>query len=486
MEARSLEYIAEACGGELTGDRELAVSRVCTDSRQARSSDLFVALRGDRFDGHQFAAAAARQGAAALMVDRANLGQVTADLRQAGLCDTTARVAVDDTRAALGRLAARYRGDFRLPIFAVGGSNGKTTTKELLAALLRQRYATLWSEASFNNAIGVPLTLLRLEAVHAAAVLEVGTNHPGELAPLVRMIRPRYGLITNLGPEHLEFFGDLKGVAAEEGWLAELLPESGKLFLNGDTAGAGDLLRRGRAPVVQTGLGGHNDWRARNVRLDDRGVSFTVEAPAPEWSGEYRVNLLGRHQASNALLALAAGAEAGLTREELAAGLAVCQPLSRRMQMDEAGGARILDDTYNANADSMLAALETLAQLSCGGRRIAVLGDMAELGVHAEAAHRQAGRRAAELRLDALYTVGRLAGATAAAARAAGLLEVREFAEAAEAAAALRRELKRDDLVLLKASRASRLERIGAALREGTVTQAGTDGRGGEPENRTI
>ena len=172
-------------------------------------------------------------------------------------------IAVEDTRKALGQLAAQYRKDFVLPVVAVGGSNGKTTTKELVASVLKQELATLWSEASFNNDIGVPLTLLRLEKSHQAAVLEVGTNHPGELAPLVKMIQPNYGIITCVGREHLEFFGDLAGVAREEGWLAELLPADGKLFVNGDDEWTSRAVERTRAQVVRVGFAAGNDWRAR-------------------------------------------------------------------------------------------------------------------------------------------------------------------------------------------------------------------------------
>ena len=207
------------------------------------------------------------------------------------------------SRAALGKLAAAYRKDFALPVICVGGSNGKTTVKELIASVLEQKLATLWSEASFNNDIGVPLTLLRLEKSHQAAVLEAGTNHPGELAPLVKMIQPKFGVITNIGREHLEFFGDVAGVAREEGWLAELLPADGKLFLNGDNEWTEKIAARTKAKVVRVGIGEKNDWRAEKIRLDKNGVTFRVTARrSEEFSGEYRINLLGRHQVANALL----------------------------------------------------------------------------------------------------------------------------------------------------------------------------------------
>jgi UDP-N-acetylmuramoyl-tripeptide--D-alanyl-D-alanine ligase len=308
---------------------------------------------------------------------------------------------------------------------------------------------------------------LRLEHSHQAAVLEAGTNHPGELAPLVKMIQPQFGVITSIGREHLEFFNELSGVAQEEGWLAELLPAEGTLFINGDSAWADAIAARAQARVVRVGFGPQNDWRAGKVRLDRSGVTFQVTAPKAEFSGEYRVNLLGRHQVVNALLAVGSGEEHGLGRAEIQRGLADCQPPKMRMQFWEAGGVRVLDDCYNANADSMRAALDTLCELPLQGRRVAVLGDMAELGAQSDAAHEEIGRRAAELKIGQLFTVGARSAGLARAARAAGLTRVIEFADADAATRAVKNFLKPGDVVLLKASRSCRLERIAESLRSG-------------------
>ena len=460
MDARSLSYIVAACSGELlAGPPEAAVLRVCTDSRQVRPGDLFIPIQGDRFDGHNFLADAAGKGATAVLVERARLGCA------AGLPKPVGIVSVDDTRAALGRLAARYRADFSIPVIAVGGSNGKTTTKELIASVLRQMGPALWSEASFNNDIGVPLTLLKLERTQTAAVLEAGTNHPGELAPLLRMIQPQFGVLTSIGREHLEFFGDLAGVAREEGCLADVLPPSGKLFLNGDSDWSPALARRAQAPVVTVGFGGRNTWRARKVRVGEEGVRFEAEAPQAGFSGEYQLRLLGRHQVSNALLALAAGTELGATPEQARRGLFECAPPKMRLQVWEARGVRVIDDAYNANADSMLVALQTLADFPCRGRRVAVLGDMAELGEHADAAHSEVGRRCAELGLNLLIAVGTAARGMARAARDGGLRETREFADVASASSGVPMLLEPGDVVLLKASRSTGLERVAGALR---------------------
>jgi UDP-N-acetylmuramoyl-tripeptide--D-alanyl-D-alanine ligase len=466
VESRKLNFIINACAGKLVkGSAKASIRRVCTDSRQAGAGDLFIALRGERFDGHEFLEDVAKRDVAAVMAERA---EASADL-------PCAVVAVDNTRQALSRIAAEYRKDFSLPIVAVGGSNGKTTTKELIASVLRQKLKTLWSDASFNNDIGVPLTLLRIEKAHQAAVLEVGTNHPGELAPLVKMIAPQFGVITNIGREHLEFFGDLAGVAAEEGSLAELLPSGGKLFINGDSEWTPQIIRRAAAQVVRVGTGEKNDWRASDIRTDHAGVTFMVNTPRQEFSGEYRIHLLGRHQVSNALLAMGVGAELGLSRAEVERGLAECSPPKMRLQLWEIKGVQVLDDAYNANSDSALAALRTLQDLPCKGRRVAVLGDMAELGAHTESAHEEVGRHAAELGVDQLFAVGKMASVTARAARAGGLNRVLEFAEVEAAAAAIEKFIRKGDVLLLKASRASRLERIAEVLRAGDASKKKTE-----------
>ena len=452
-----MKFVAEACAAELKrGSGEMSIKGICTDSRHARTGDLFFAIRGERFDGHDFLNEVTAKRVGAVVVEPE---KIPAALPECAV------LVVDDARRALGRLAAAYRREFSLPVIAVGGSNGKTTVKELIASVLRQQWTVLWSEASFNNDIGVPLTLLRLEKSHQAAVLEAGTNHPGELAPLVKMIQPKYGVITSIGREHLEFFGDVAGVADEEGWLAELLPPDGRLYVNGDSEWTEPVARRTRATVMRVGFGDKNDWRAKGIRLDKNGATFRVEAPKHEFSGEYRVNLLGRHQVVNALLAVAVGEELGLDCSAVRAGLADCKPARMRMEFWEAGGVRVLNDAYNANADSTVAALETLCDLPLQGRRVAVLGDMAELGGQSEAAHAEVGRRAAELGIGQLFAVGKMAPVMAAAARKAGLSRVIEYADVEAAKSAVKNFLKAGDVVLLKASRASRLERIAESLK---------------------
>ena len=455
MEPRSLGYVTAACEGELReGSSDAMVNNLSTASRQAGPGSLFFALSGERFDAHDFVEQAAGQGACAVVMNRNKARTLPC-----------AVIAVEDTRKALGRLAARYRADYQASVVAVGGSNGKTSTKEILATLLRQKFTTLWSEASFNNDVGVPLTLMKLTREHRAAVLEVGTNHHGELQPLLAMSRPQMTVLTNIGREHLEFFKDLAGVAQEEGWLAEMTPPDGKLFVNGDSEWTPAIARRCRGQVFRAGLGEHNEWRAADIRMDARGSHFLVAAPSPAYSGRYDLSLIGRHQVTNALLAMAVAAELGVSAEQIRGGLAECKPAKMRLQVWQVHGIQVLDDAYNANADSMAAALETLSEFPCSGKRIAVLGDMAELGEASAAGHREIGRKAAELHVDYLITAGRWADETAGAARAAGLDAVQACPDLDSATKALKEIMRPGDVLLLKASRASGFERLGEALK---------------------
>jgi UDP-N-acetylmuramoyl-tripeptide--D-alanyl-D-alanine ligase len=454
-----LKYIAEAAGGALTrGGANALARRVHTDSRSVQAGDLFVALAGERFDAHAFLPEVAARGAVAAIVARGR----GVDAPELGLIE------VGDTRRALGRLAARYREDFDLPVIAVGGSNGKTTAKELIASVLARRLATLKSAASFNNDIGVPRTLLELETGHQAAVIELGSNHPGELGPLVQMVQPRFGVVTSLGREHLEFFGDIYGVAEEEGWLAELLPADGLLLVHGDSPQISRVVERAACPVMRLGFGRSCEWQVQDVQVKTAGTIFRVSSPRDEFDGEYRVRMPGRHHAVNALFAVALGAELGLSREEVRRGLETCEPAAMRSNLFEARGVTILDDAYNANADSMSAALRTLSDLPCAGRRVAVLGAMAELGEQSPFAHEEVGRVAVEAGVDRLFVVGAEAQPIADAAAAAGLEGVDHFVSVEACAPAVSGWVRPGDVVLVKASRAARLERIVERLKVGT------------------
>jgi UDP-N-acetylmuramoyl-tripeptide--D-alanyl-D-alanine ligase len=467
MEPQTVQFIAEATGGSLiTGDPTVVVERFCTDSRKLQRGDLFVAIRGERFDGHEFAAAACEAGAAVVVVER---GSAPSHPQGAAIIE------VADTRQAFGALAAAYRKKFSLPVVAVAGSNGKTTTKEILASILRQAGPGLWSEASFNNDIGVPATLLQLKQEHQTLVQEIGTNHPGELRPLIEIVAPRLGVITSIGREHLEHFGDLAGVVEEEGVLAELLPADGVLFLNADSDYSDVIQARASAATVQVGTTPGCDWQVTSVQVAPMMTHFSVSTKSVGWTGDYSVPMPGAHHAINATLALAAAAELGVSNSAARLGLENVTPPAMRAHYWEVNGVGVLEDCYNANPDSMSAAIDTLRALPCAGRRFAVLGDMAELGPGAEDAHREIGRRVAELGIDILFAVGDMAHCYAGGARGFDTLLVSEHDSVAAAGNALRRTLRPEDLVLIKASRSARLERISTMLRGQPGDESVTD-----------
>ena len=460
MEPRPLSWMVAACAAELLAPNgNPIVRRVVTDSRIAGPGDLFVALRGERFDGHHFLPE---------LVGRGVVGALVAEARRDALPPGLTALVVADPRTAYGRLAGYYRADFDVPMVCVGGSNGKTTTKELIATVLTASFRTLKSDASFNNDVGVPATLLNLERTHAAAVLEAGTNHPGELAPLVQLIAPRIGVITSFGREHLEYFGDLAGVVEEEGALAEGLPAGGTLILDGDSPFADAVTARTRpgVRVLRVGFGPSNEWVARDLGQDWEGVTFRLASITQAgWTGVWRVPSLGRHSVRNALCALAVAAELGMDPATARPALLNFHPPKQRLVIYRAGEVRVVDDTYNANADSVLAALQTLTDLPCAGRRVAVLGDMGELGFMTETAHVEVGKAAAH-RADALFAIGRFAEVTVAAARAAGLQCAEAFSSVEAAVPTLGDYLGAGDTVLDKASRSARLERVVISLRQ--------------------
>ena len=446
MSSWSINFLIDSCSGNSSAlDNSIQFNRVCTDTRKIKSGDLFVALKGKNFNGNKFAAKAVEMGAVAVVVDEP-------------IKDVPCLL-VDDARKAYGQLAAAHRDQFDLPVFGVAGSNGKTSTKEMLASILRKKYQTVFSEASFNNDVGLPATLFRICSDTQVAVLELGTNHPGELAPLIRMSKPMYGLITGIGREHLEFFHDLDGVVKEEGMLAELLPESGKLFLYGDGSWVNSIIQRCSAVCETVGFGPKNHWYVGGVQIAGGMTRFMLSSPNSELSGEYEIPLLGRHQAANGALAIAAAAEMGIDRETIMMGLHDCPQPKQRMQMTKRKGVVWINDAYNANAESVEAAFGTLDDISVTGKKYAVLGDMAELGEYAESAHEEAGEQAAGV-VTGLVVVGAWAEVVAKSARHRGVKYVEVAANLEAAAKLLSRWLKSGDAVLLKASRASRFEQL--------------------------
>lgn len=444
---RTLAEFARAAGARLVGE-DRAFGEVSTDSRTLTAGALFVALRGERFDGHDFAAAAVARGAVAAVVERE-------------LPLPVPQVVARDSLAALSAAAAAWRAGFDVPVVGVAGSNGKTSTKEMVAAILGERAPVLATRGTLNNHIGVPLTLFGLDARHRAAVIELGANHPGEVAALAALARPTVGLVTNAGAEHLEGFGSLDGVARAEGELFESLPASGIAVVNADDAYAALWRGMTKAARVVTFGTGRADVRARNVRLavEEGAWATRFDLDTPAGAVGVRLALPGLHNVVNAAGAAAAALACGASLEEIAAGLARVRPVAGRLQLKRAAcGAWIVDDSYNANPSSAIAALDVLAALP--GEHWLVLGEMAELGDHADAAHAEVGRHARATGVVRLEAIGRHTPQAVAAFGTGG----HWHADAAALLESLRAGLKPGVTVLVKGSRVNRLERVVDAL----------------------
>lgn len=457
MRRCTLEEVARFSGGRLVkGDPALPVDRLHTDTRTLAAGDCFVALRGDRFDGHAFVREVKSRGAVAALVSNRLLSDLPEDL---GL------VEVPDTLEALQRFATTYRRLLSCRTIGVTGSSGKTSTKELIAAVLRTRFKTKATDANLNNHIGVPLTLLRLEEEDEFGVVEMGMNHPGEIAPLARMAAPEIGVISSIGPAHIEFFRNQAAIAEEKAALIAALPAHGVAILNSDDEWSRSIAHRTVARVVWVGGGAGSTWRAEDISIDAGGLSFRLHHGGA--SVPVRLPVLNRIMVGNALLAAAVGGECGLPLEEIARGISAMELPGARMQVVETGGAWIINDAYNANPASMKAALVALKEFPNARRRIALLGSMGELGPHATRLHREVGAFAAAQGVEVLLAVGPHAEAYASGARGAGGQDVTQVFDAGEAAAALKNILRAGDAVLVKGSHFMGLERVVEALGEG-------------------
>ncbi len=448
---RTLSDAAAAAGGRLVGD-DHPYGAVATDSRTLAPGSLFVALRGPNFDGRNFVAAAAARGAIGAIVE----GAVSHALPQ---------VVVPDALRALQQLGRAWRAQFTMPVVAVGGSNGKTTAKEMTAAILSRMGLVMATHGNLNNHIGVPLTLMRLESAHRSAVIEMGANRIGDVAELVRLARPTVGLITNAGAEHLEGFGNLDGVAQGEGEMVSCLEPDATAIINADDAYAG-YWRSVAAPrrVVTFGVHAAADFTAKDSRQTiERGefvTRFTLVCPL----GQHPITLKagGAHNIANGLAAAAAAGAAGASLEEIALGLADFRAVAGRLQLK--AGARdswIIDDSYNANPSSVRAGLEVLRALP--GATWLVLGDMAELGEFAEDSHAHMGAYARDCGIKRLFALGQQSSRAVETFGAGG----EWFADAESLTRRLQAELAPGVTVLIKGSRINRLERVVQALTGG-------------------
>jgi len=445
--ARRLSAVAQSVSGRLIG-ADADFGAVSTDTRSLAPGSLFVAIRGERFDGNDYVAVAAERGAVGALVSRPADAPV-------------AQIAVADTRLAFGAMARAWRGNFAIPVIGITGSAGKTTVKELCAAILAVSRRICVTEGNLNNDIGVPLILMRLDASHEALVVELGANHAGEIASLGALVGPTIAVITLAGPAHLEGFGSLEGVARAKGELIDSLPADGVAVLNADDRFFPEWRRRaGRRQVISFGFAASADVRLDGApEVSGAGSRFTIAMPRDRRI-DVRLPLLGRANIGNALAAAAAASAAGASDADIREGLGKARAVKGRMHpLPGRGGATLIDDSYNANPSAARAALDFLA--TCGGTRIFVLGDMLELGAEAESLHAGVGEYARG-RCDRLVTVGGLA---AAAAEAFGA-DAERFATIESAAPGLLGRLGPRVTVLVKASRSMGLDRLVAMLAE--------------------
>ncbi len=437
------EILRTTRGKLICGELGTNVRKISTDSRTIYEDDLFVALIGEHFDGHDYLEEAHRSRAIGAVVSKRIVTQLPM------------LIEVKDTLAALGDIANCYRQKFHLPIIAITGSNGKTTTKDMTSSVLARRFSVFQSKGNYNNQIGIPLRLLQLAKSDQVAVLEIGTNQPGEIDRLSRIVDPTVGVITNIGHSHLELLGSVEGVAREKGSLLEYVDCA---ILNADDSMTKEITRRVRGHRITFGWQADADVSACNIEITSHGKpSFMLRVHGLD-AGRINLPCLGEHNISNALAAAAVGVRIGLSAEEIRTGLENYQPVAMRMQPIECDGLYIINDAYNSNPDSLKHALDFLRRTQTCGRRIAVLGDMLELGKDSERLHLSAGQHL-PLNVDLLISVGQrsLNLVRGALGRAKKTISC----ETPDAAAQeLRKYSRSGDVVLIKGSRAMRLERI--------------------------
>jgi UDP-N-acetylmuramoyl-tripeptide--D-alanyl-D-alanine ligase len=457
MNPLSILEIAKLAEAKLEqGDGKTSIERISTDSRTIKKAELFVALRGENFDGHKFVAGVAKNGAAGAIVDLNWQGKVP---NKFGI------LRANDSLFAYQNLAKNYRNSLSLKVVAITGSNGKTSTKDFCASVLGRKFCVTKTQGNFNNHVGLPRTILEANSEHEVGVWEIGMNHPGEVAPLAKIAAPDTAIITNIGVAHIEFMGTREAIAQEKGALAETVGSEGTVILNADDPFSEGIAKRTRARIVFAGVN-NGVLRATDIEQGASGSEFTILEGAHRCRAQLSVP--GLHMVQNALLAVAAGRAFGVSLEECAIGLATAPLTKARLQIKEVNGVRFLDDSYNANPDSMKAALRTLVELDAEGKRIAVLGEMRELGSESQRGHEEVGEEAAALGVDRLIGIGEMGGVISGAAKKAGLEESHNIGSTSEAADLLTEIAEPGDLVLIKGSRLARTEEVIAAFAKQT------------------
>lgn len=449
MQPLKASEVVLACRGELlSGDPETKITGVSTDTRTIKPGDLFVALTGESSDGHKFLADALSKGASGVVVSRKVEARCLA-------------IRVEDTLTALGDLAAYYRLKFEPVVVGVTGSVGKTTTKEMIAAVAAPLGPVLKNEGNFNNEIGLPLTLFGLAPKHKTAVVEMAMRGAGQIAYLAKIAQPRIGVITNIHMSHIELLGSLDAIAGAKGEILDYLPDNGVAVLNADDAYFERLKARAKCRVVSFGESAGADVRAHSTGIDAKGCC-TFEVETPRGSFNVLIPVPGEHNIKDALAAIAVAEELGVGHDQIREALAGFKPPEKRSNVvPTRSGVVVVDDTYNASPASTESALKTIAMME-GGRKIAVLGDMLELGDHAQAEHIRIGQVVREQGIDMLAVVGELAKLIARGAIDAGMpiSSVFEYDDSLVAAREIQEKVREQDVVLVKGSRAMKMERI--------------------------
>lgn len=423
---------------------------VTTDTRKVEEGMLFVALKGEKFDGHDFIAQAAQKGAIGAIVNK--------DYDVSLLEDVDIDVlAVEDTLKAYQDLAKFWRSKFSIPVIGITGSNGKTTTKDLTAAVLSGKWNVLKTQANFNNEIGLPMTLLQINKTHDAAVVEMGMRGLGQIKALTEIARPTIGVITNVGETHLELLGTIENIAKAKGEMAQAIEINGKVILNADDEHVAKMHEITKAHAVYFGINRAADVKAFDIKTEDGKTEF--EAIVGEKMAHFTLNMLGIHNVYNCLAALAVGYACGLTIEEMQKGLSSFRPTAMRFEYRKIGDFSIINDAYNASPASTRAALKNLAQVA-NGRKILVMGDMFELGSVETAAHEAIAQQAQEAGVSVLITRGKLTENTAVKARELGMEQVYECESHEAAVVVLKKVLQKGDTVLFKGSHGMHMEKI--------------------------
>ncbi|MBU1006777.1 MAG: UDP-N-acetylmuramoyl-tripeptide--D-alanyl-D-alanine ligase [Candidatus Omnitrophica bacterium] len=447
------DVLLAAKGKLLSGNDKDILRGISTDTRRMKGGELFVAIKGERFDGHNFILDAVSRRAGGVLVQEGCIANPNFKLPEVSF------ICVADSVRALGDIARFHRSRFNTPLIGITGSNGKTTTKEMTASILGKKFNTLKSFGTENNQIGVPLTLMRLDAGHKAVVLEMGTNHLGEIRRLSEIAKPTIAVITNIGLSHLKYLKDMDTVLKAKAEILDYLDKDAKVIINGDD----EYLKKLKTDhkLVRFGLDKSFDVYADKISLEPDGINFKLNG-----KHDIRLNMVGRHNVYNALGAIAIGLDLGINFDDIKEALGEFRGQDMRLEVKRLGDINIINDAYNSNPSSMRQAIEALRDMSAKGRKILVAGDMLELGNFSGRFHHLVGRQAAESGIDLIVAVGKLAEHVAKGAQEAGMSrsKTKVCNVTKEACQAILDLIKKGDTILVKGSRAMKMEQVVAEL----------------------